>query len=132
MNLIESADDQINLMRRWLNEAKEARELLEELPTEVKELTGSASLTMGVLSITVYKSTVEVIQALNRLGVVFSKAEVSYSNSWYTTGEVTLATGVKLKIVAYNIDAPLNCHIEEYKETVTRYRSVCEEAVDEG
>jgi len=132
MNLIESADDQINLMRRWLKEANEARELVEELPAEVKALNGSVSLNGGTLSLTIYKSTVEVIQALNRLGVAFGKARVAYSDDWCVSGEVTLTTGTKMKVTAHGIDAPVNCHIESYEETVTRYRSVCEEPNNEG
>ena len=127
MSLITSVNDLIVRRKKYLEQAIEAKRLLEELSIEIKDLSGNIDSNFrNELDISIWKSTVEVIQALNRLGVTFEKAKIYNSDKWYVDGKVTLDTGTTINITAYEIDAPLNCHMEQYEETVTKYRSVCE------
>lgn len=132
MTLKESADHTIETRQEWLEEARRAKELLELLPEDILQLKGDADYnTLGkTLSVSVFGP--ESGKTLKMAGVQGLKSTLRGKDSWMMeSGTLQLTDEVTAKFRAYNTEAPPNCRIEKYKETITKYRAICSETGEE-
>lgn len=127
--------------KRDIIEAKEkmkallrTKAILKDMPTCIKELDGfiypvrtnvENELTTEILPITVYSNSETVLQDLKTLGFIGFRPK--YNGSWWAARGSAVINGISIVVDIGNLPTPPKCHLEEYTETVTRFRAVCEE-----
>ena len=135
-----------NLMDDVIGDIKEARlklvtlratkKLLLAMPQELQELEGFMYPMRDydgkiVIPITVYGGE-ETLRLLQRLGFIgFKRNNGGFSPNWQATGGEAIINGIAVTTTVSNVNQPPKCHIEEYRDTITRFRVICEdESVD--
>ena len=122
MTVIESAKNQVKTRREWLDEAYEAQTLVETLPPEISSLEGGLDINGEVATLSLTGGD-DAVTVCKEAGVVFEKPKMAgYSSDFKVIGHLNI-----FAIIIYNLEVPANCRVEEYKDTITRYRAICEE-----
>ncbi len=136
-NLLDDVKGDIKEARAKLDTLRITKKLLLDMPQELQELEGfmypirdyEGNVT---LPITVYGGE-EVLRLLQRLGFIgFKRDNGGYSPNWQATGGEAVINGVTVTATVSNVDQPAKCHIEEYRDTITRYRVICEDESADG
>ena len=124
-NLVERS---IRARMDWLEEAINAKFMIDKLPEEIKamDIYEADADGDGSLSISIHGDA-ETVKKLKMLGIQGLKIQVSsYSKSnFYAHGQGEL-NGTCLRVFVGNLDKPENCHIEEQTRTVTDNVLICD------
>ncbi len=133
--LKERTEEMIKTRANSLREASEALKLIELLPKELQEIDGEADTGYygQLLRVSIwagYNKDIDLLKFLKTLGVQKLAPKMIAPDSWAADGEFAV-DGKIVGIHVYSLPKPLACHIEEYQETVTKYRAICDETGDE-
>jgi len=132
-NLRESADSVIKERKKWLEEATQAKKLLEQLPEEIIQLPGEVDCYMYpdgeiLLKVNVRgKNSHKVLKYNGIQGLRLTALSKDYFQMM--DGKGVLPDGTKVDFTASNVDLPPNCKLEPYEELVTRFKVICPEMV---
>ena len=127
----------INNREQWHKEALDAGRLVQSLPKGIQELEGCTSCD-------IYSDRLEITfsfvgddgevkaeacaKVLKMAGVTGLKAQMGYSQEWsYVDGSIVLPHEQEVAFTIRGCKKPPECRIEEYTETLTRYRAICKE-----
>ena len=128
MNIKERTELKVKDYRRYLAERIKALSLLSILPTELLELDGEAGMGYkGTLELTYFQSLntgVDLIKLCKMSGIQGILPTIVTKDSFRATGKCVIGE-VVIIVNLYGFPKPAGCIIEEYTETVTRYRSKC-------
>src|SRR3990167_2401368 len=127
MNLTEMADYNIGQRKKWVQQAEEAKAFIAKLPVELQclvgELDGNADCTyvLTLYGEGAYRmAKMAGVQGLKR-GLLYGKPS---DTEWAAYGKATI-DGATVIVRIYSLEAPPNCVIEEYQESVTKYKVTC-------
>jgi len=128
MSILTEAQQGVKNRQEWLEEAQKALSIIMDLPAEIQQLKGTSDANSDgtvLLSLWGGEETARIVKKFGVKGLIkdFSK----YSGTWnYINGTIDYGT-FKIKVSVDGADEPEDCRVEPYTETVTRYRSICEE-----
>ena len=130
--LKETTQKTIDYKRESLEQAIKALALVDLLPTELQNLDGEADTGYYgyALHINYYQHNnkdVDLLKVAKIAGVTGLSPLMFLPDSWHATGEFMLDGDNKVKVELYGLPKPPTCRIEEYQETVTKYKAVCAE-----
>ena len=122
MNVLEAAEMQVKSRKEWLDDAYKAQALAKELPDKISSLEGGLDINGEVATLSLTGGD-DAVTVCKEAGVVFEKPKMAgYSSDFKVIGHLNI-----FAIIIYNLEVPANCRVEEYKDTITRYRAICEE-----
>jgi hypothetical protein len=140
MNIKEVTEYSLYNYIQYANDRVKALRFLAKLPQEIQALRGeidwnNSTDDKGNFTLTLYQYDdldVDLLKMFKMLGFQGLKPKLVYGKTFCAEGEAIIEdTLVQVKIL--NVPQPENCVLEEYKETVTRYRSKCtQEAIQES
>lgn len=125
MNLKEVVEAKVKSRREWLEEALKAQELVNLLPEELPNLPAvHCDINSGELDLIF--TGAEAAKVLKLTGVIGLKSSLSWGNHWSMVGgTLQLPGGIIAQIDISETPQPEDCHVEEYTETITRHKAVC-------
>ena len=130
MKVFESAKALVLARTQSLKEAELARDLVSELPAEIQQLEGFADVTGDVFTVTHYGGGSQAERAWAFAGAKLRKPTLlEASGDFYRIGQLLLSNGRMVYIYISGVERPAGCEVEQYRETVTRYKAVCPEPV---
>ena len=118
------------------NEAKAALALVSTLPEEIQLLDGMADTGYPdeLLRLSFYSNKAEseaTLRTLKMAGVQGLTPKIGYApDSWVAYGNFVV-DGKKVTVQISGLPKPPTCRIEEYEETVKKYRAICNETGEE-
>ena len=74
---------------------------------------------------------VDILKVARMAGVVGLKTTMYQPGNWVAEGEIMIGENTKAIILLSGLPKPPSCRIEAYKETVTKYKAICEETGEE-
>lgn len=123
-----SIDAEMREHRESIKKLKALKEIAAELPEFIRGMDGEVTYLSSYdasLHIRLLKSeTLE--DELEQHGL-FLRRILDNWGSWNGTTETKCDSGRIVRIEVWGMDGAPNCRIEKYQDTITRYRSVCEE-----
>jgi len=133
--IIERADMVIKSRAEWLTGAEEAKRLVSLLPTELQALDGEGDCyAHHILTATFsanFNPQIDLLKVAKMAGVQGLAPKMLRPDSWFADGEIALPNGGEARIKLRSLPAPSMCRIEEYQETITKYRAICPETGEE-
>jgi hypothetical protein len=121
-----------------LDQAIKALELIDLLPPELQNLEGEADTGYygEDLRVTYYKTPyhnkdIDILTIAKVAGVQGLSPKMGYSPDWWVANGTIMADGKKVAIYLQGLPKPPLCVIEEYQETVTKYKAICSETGEE-
>lgn len=131
MNLLERAKQEVKQKGSWLKEAELAQSIVKELPEDIQqlEMTG-VDMVCGkqdAVKLDIFADYAKAEEVLSKHGLkTWTKNFSNFSGGYSLSGKAEI-NGIELRVCLYGTGTPLGCRVEEYQETVTRFRSICEE-----
>lgn len=131
--LNEYAQWNVGFYERELRDAKAAQVAILQLPEAIQELEASIGYAWvdhegGVHISVCFSGGEDSLRILKREGSMGFISEVNtYDGKWYAKDGKLKSGDNEFSILVAEVDEPPKCHLEEYKEVVTRYRQVCED-----
>ncbi len=135
--LKERTELEIVAKRKSLKQAEDALELVELLPPELQELDGEADTgyygeTVRITFFQFYNKGIDLLRVCKMVGTQGLIPKMSTPDNWTANGDLALPDEKgTVKIIIFSLPKPLNCRIEEYQETVTKYKAICNETGEE-
>ncbi len=130
--LLERTEELIKRQQQYLDQAIKAKEMVNLLPPELQALNGEADtgwygIDLKVEFNTFYNDSADLLKIAKMAGVQGLQSKMYYPDNWHAIGELMLSNGLKAEIHLGHLPKPPACRIEEYQETVTKYKAICEE-----
>lgn len=136
--LKERTQQAIERRRKSLEQAITALELVDLLPPELQNLDGEADTGYYgyALHIDYWKHAysnkdVDTLQVAKIAGVMGLSPVMQSPDNWCAKGELIINGDKKVVVNLYGLPRPPTCRIEEYTETVTKYKAICAETGEE-
>ncbi len=136
-NLVDDVVSDIEEARQKIARLRATKKALLKMPIELQELEGFMYPIREyndeiILPITLHGGE-EVLKILQRIGFIgFKRGNGGYSKDWQANGGKAIFNGITVSATVYRVDQPPECHLEEYHESVTKFRVVCENESADG
>ena len=108
-----------------LDQLSKLEAFIEGVPEEIKALGVTFEMDWNG-TIKLFGIGEDTYKALKIVGAIGLGKKLSNDTNWKAEGSILLNDEV-VKIILYPVEQPPNCRLEEYTETVTKYKAICED-----
>ena len=134
--VLERTEELIKKRQEQLHQAIKAREMASLLPPELQALNGEADtgwygIDLRLEFYTFYNKGIDLLKVAKIAGVQGLSPKMYSPDNWHAVGQFVLTNGSRAEIHLGYLPKPPACRIEEYQETVTKYKAICEETGEE-
>ena len=134
--LKERTQEALATKRRAVQEAEAALTIVDQLPEAIQQLDGEADTGWygEKLRLTFwhqFNPNVDLLRVLKMAGVQGLVPKMGYAPEYWNANGEFILDGGKVAVCITGLPKPETCRIEEYTETVTKYRAICNETGEE-
>lgn len=127
MKLIESVKANVEMTERWLEEAKQARDIVKSLPKPMQELEGGANVSYDCATL-ILDGKQEAVRICEEAGAEFDDATiVTHTGEFTATGtlQLTLLPPTSITIKVLDVPVPPHCKVTKVEYTAHTYKAEC-------
>ncbi len=142
-NIVADNARDITIAYKKLKQLQRTKAVLMDMPDVIRNLEGfiypiytvtsmehDEPVTHEELSISIYTQSDEVMKQLKIYGFIGLVPKYDGYN-WAASGKAII-NDITVSVAITGLATPPKCYLEEYQETVTKYRAVCEEESVDG